>query len=70
MKENTGSNSEIGFRPLPQDDLVRGRSDITLTKQKLGWEPKVPIREGFINTIEYFRELMGERERLLVTIGD
>ena len=59
VKEITGSNSEIVFRPLPQDDPVRRCPDITLAKRKLGWEPKVPIREGLPRTIAYFRELMG-----------
>ena len=59
VKELTGANSEIVFRPLPQDDPVRRCPDITLAKRKLGWEPKVPIREGLPRTIAYFRELMG-----------
>jgi UDP-glucuronate decarboxylase len=59
VKELTGANSEIVFRPLPQDDPVRRCPDITLAKSKLGWEPKVPIREGLPRTIAYFRELMG-----------
>ena len=58
VKELTGSISEIVFRPLPQDDPVRRRPDITLAKSKLGWEPKVPIREGLPKAIAYFRELM------------
>jgi nucleoside-diphosphate-sugar epimerase len=41
-------------RPLPQDDPVRRRPDITLAKQKLGWGPKVPIRDGLARTIAYF----------------
>ncbi|TFH30623.1 MAG: SDR family NAD-dependent epimerase/dehydratase, partial [Deltaproteobacteria bacterium] len=51
-----GSKSEIVFQPLPQDDPVRRRPDITLAKAKLGWEPTVPLREGLIKAIAYFRE--------------
>jgi len=58
IKELSGSSSEIVFRPLPQDDPVRRRPDITLAKQKLGWEPKVPIHEGMVRTIGYFREIL------------
>ncbi|MGZ8463677.1 MAG: UDP-glucuronic acid decarboxylase family protein [Candidatus Deferrimicrobiaceae bacterium] len=56
IKEISGSASEIVFRPLPEDDPVRRKPDITLAKQKLGWEPTVPIREGLERTIRYFRE--------------
>ncbi|MGB7631104.1 MAG: UDP-glucuronic acid decarboxylase family protein, partial [Candidatus Deferrimicrobium sp.] len=58
VKELTGSKSEIVLRPLPQDDPVRRRPDITLAKEKLGWEPTVPLREGLVRTIAYFRDLL------------
>ncbi|MGZ8429591.1 MAG: UDP-glucuronic acid decarboxylase family protein [Candidatus Deferrimicrobiaceae bacterium] len=58
IKEISGSASEIVFRPLPEDDPVRRKPDITLAKQKLGWEPTVPIREGLERTIRYFRETL------------
>jgi len=70
VKELTGSNAEIVFRPLPQDDPVRRCPDITLAKRKLGWEPKVPTREGLSKTIAYFRELMDVGEHLLWTAGE
>jgi UDP-glucuronate decarboxylase len=41
---------------LPQDDPVRRRPDISLARQKLGWEPNVPVRDGLSRTIAYFRE--------------
>ncbi|MCW5201550.1 MAG: SDR family oxidoreductase [Candidatus Electrothrix communis] len=52
--ELTGSKSEIIFEPLPEDDPQQRQPDITLAKEKLGWEPKVPLREGLIPTIAYF----------------
>ncbi|MGZ8449860.1 MAG: NAD-dependent epimerase/dehydratase family protein, partial [Candidatus Deferrimicrobiaceae bacterium] len=58
IKEISGSASEIVFRPLPEDDPVRRKPDITLAKKKLGWEPTVPIREGLERTIRYFRETL------------
>jgi len=58
VRELSGSKSEIVFRPLPQDDPVRRRPDIALAKTKLGWEPTVPLREGLVRTIAYFRELL------------
>ncbi len=56
--ELSGSRSEIVFRPLPQDDPVRRRPDISLAKEKLGWEPTIPIREGLARTIDYFRKTL------------
>jgi UDP-glucuronate decarboxylase len=58
VKEIIGSKSEIVFQPLPQDDPVRRKPDITLAREKLGWEPTVPLREGLIRTVAYFRELL------------
>jgi UDP-glucuronate decarboxylase len=56
IKELTDSKSEIVFHPLPQDDPVRRKPDISIAKAKLGWEPSVPLREGLIRTIAYFRD--------------
>lgn len=53
--ELTGSKSEIIYKPLPTDDPTVRRPDITKAKTLLGWEPKVPIRDGLIKTIEYFK---------------
>ena len=52
--ELIGSKSEIIFEALPEDDPQQRQPDITLAKEKLGWEPKVPLREGLIPTIAYF----------------
>lgn len=45
----------IEFHPLPKDDPLRRRPDITKAKQLLDWEPKVPFHEGLLKTVEYFR---------------
>jgi UDP-glucuronate decarboxylase len=55
--ELTGSKSKLIEKPLPVDDPERRRPDITLAKQKFGWEPKVPLREGLEKTIEWFRSV-------------
>ncbi|MGB5685248.1 MAG: UDP-glucuronic acid decarboxylase family protein [Candidatus Electrothrix sp.] len=52
--ELTGSKSEIVFEALPEDDPQQRQPDISLAKEKLGWEPKVPLREGLVPTIAYF----------------
>jgi len=51
----TGSRSKIVFRPLPQDDPRQRRPDIGRARTLLGWEPQVPLAEGIVKTIEYFR---------------
>ncbi|HXK59753.1 MAG TPA: GDP-mannose 4,6-dehydratase, partial [Acidobacteriota bacterium] len=61
IREMTGTSSPIKFEPLPQDDPVRRRPDISLAKQLLGWEPAVPLREGLKLTIDYFDRLLSNR---------
>src|SRR5271154_1698249 len=51
----TGSRSRIVFHPLPQDDPRQRKPDIGRAKALLGWEPQVPLAEGIVKTIEYFR---------------
>lgn len=52
------SKSVMVYRPLPQDDPVRRRPDITLAKKALGWSPKTSLDEGLSKTIEYFRQTL------------
>lgn len=54
----TGSPSKIEYRELPQDDPKQRQPDITLAKEKLGWQPTVPLEEGLKRTIEYFRSVL------------
>ncbi len=56
--ELTGSRSQIASRPLPQDDPRQRRPDITKAEKTIGWEPKVPLREGLEKTITYFNALL------------
>jgi len=56
--ELTGSKSEIVYKPLPQDDPVKRKPDISLAKEKLNWEPKVALDEGLKKTIEYFSKII------------
>ena len=53
--ELTGSSSVIERRPLPTDDPRVRKPDITRARTMLGWDPKVPVREGLKRTIDYFR---------------
>jgi UDP-glucuronate decarboxylase len=54
----TGSKSKIVFKPLPNDDPRQRKPDITLAKEKLGWEPTVPLEQGLVHMIEYFSEVL------------
>jgi dTDP-glucose 4,6-dehydratase len=54
-----GSSSRFVQRPLPTDDPKVRQPDITKARTLLGWAPKVPLEEGLIHTIAYFRAKMG-----------
>jgi nucleoside-diphosphate-sugar epimerase len=58
VKEISGSPSEIRFEPLPTDDPVRRRPDISRARSVLGWEPKVPLRDGLKGTLDYFDDFL------------
>ena len=51
----TGSNSQLRFEPLPQDDPLQRRPDITKARQLLGWEPSIDLRTGLMMSLDYFR---------------
>jgi len=53
--ELTGSKSKIVFQPLPPDDPKQRKPDISLAKERLGWEPTVPLNQGLKKTIQYFQ---------------
>jgi UDP-glucuronate decarboxylase len=55
----TGSKSELVLRPLPSDDPLQRRPDISLAKARLGWEPSIPLQDGLQKTIDYFRSRLG-----------
>ncbi len=59
IKELTGSRSEIRFDPLPPDDPVRRRPDISCARELLDWQPKTDLRTGLTRTIQYFDTLLG-----------
>jgi dTDP-glucose 4,6-dehydratase len=57
----TGSSSKLVYRPLPEDDPKVRQPDITRARTLLGWEPKVPLGEGLIKTLDYFRKKVAEK---------
>jgi UDP-glucuronate decarboxylase len=56
----TGSLSPLATEPLPQDDPKQRKPDISVAKAKLGWTPRIPLREGLNPTIEYFKARLEE----------
>ncbi|WP_344710972.1 UDP-glucuronic acid decarboxylase family protein [Sphingomonas humi] len=54
----TGSTSQIIRMPLPADDPKQRQPDITQAREKLGWEPTVPLEQGLARTIDYFRRFV------------
>jgi len=59
----TGSSSQIIYEPLPSDDPMQRQPDITLAKEKLGWEPSVKLEDGLVRTIPYFEALLAKEPR-------
>lgn len=52
----------IEYRPLPADDPVRRRPDIGLARKVLGWAPTVQLDDGLARTVDFFTQLLGERQ--------
>ena len=51
--------------PLPQDDPLQRKPDISLAKRELGWEPQVALDQGLDRTIAYFRSVVGTSDRAI-----
>ena len=52
----TKSRAKIVYNPLPADDPTQRQPDIALAKERLQWQPRVPLEEGLARTIEYFKK--------------
>lgn len=53
----TGSSSKITYFPLPGDDPLQRKPDISMAKERLGWQPEIPLDEGLVKTIAYFKQV-------------
>ena len=62
IKTATGAKSEIVHMPKPADDPVRRCPDITLAKDRLGWDPVIPLRSGLRSTILYFQKVLNQEQ--------
>ena len=54
----TGSSGKIVYKDIPPDDPKQRKPDITLAREKLGWQPRVQLEEGLQKTIEYFKKTL------------
>ena len=64
----TGAKSEIRFMPLPQDDPLRRRPDLTLARKLLDWEPTISLRQGLELSLPYFRTCVDAGAKTTATI--
>jgi len=56
----TGSSSEVVYQPLPPDDPLRRKPDISLARERLGWQPKIGLEEGLLEVVKYFRTIIDD----------
>ena len=63
----TGADVEINFLPLPQDDPMRRRPDLTRARALLNWEPKVMLHEGLTKSLDYFRACVKSESGVVAT---
>lgn len=54
-----GSKSRLAFKPLPADDPMQRKPDISLADTQLAWQPKIALDDGLDRTIAYFRQKTG-----------
>jgi UDP-glucuronate decarboxylase len=59
----TGSKAKVVHKDLPVDDPKQRRPDITLAKEKLGWQPTTKLAQGLEKTIAWFKTLRWEEYR-------
>lgn len=62
VTEMIGSSSEIVFKDLPADDPKQRSADISIAKERLGWEPTTQLKEGLKYTIDYFDNFLSGQE--------
>lgn len=62
VRDLIGSSVEIVHEPLPQDDPRQRQPDIAQAREKLGWEPKIALRDGLVRTIAYFERVLSEAD--------
>ena len=62
IKTLSGTSLPFVYKPLPIDDPVQRKPDITKIKNALGWEPKVTPKDGLSKTLAYFKDLVSHQQ--------
>jgi len=65
-----GGTANISYLRLPGDDPKQRQPDITLAQSQLGWQPRIPLDDGLVPTINYFRKLLAAGCRIQPPHGD
>jgi nucleoside-diphosphate-sugar epimerase len=58
VRELTGSQASIVYRPLPVDDPRKRRPDISKAHELFGWKPTISVRDGLSRTIDHFKSVV------------
>jgi UDP-glucuronate decarboxylase len=61
--KTVGGTTKVTYRPLPEDDPTQRQPDITRAREWLGWEPRIPLADGLVRTVEYFKLRLARRNR-------
>jgi UDP-glucuronate decarboxylase len=61
-----GSKSEIEYLPLPEDDPKQRQPDITRAQTLLDWNPTIALHEGLSKTVEYFKQAVSGKQRVVL----
>jgi nucleoside-diphosphate-sugar epimerase len=65
--ELSGTESELVFEPLPEDDPKRRCPDIARARETLSWEPRVPAEEGLKKTVDWFAQRLDSDQEAATT---
>jgi UDP-glucuronate decarboxylase len=67
IKNITGSQSDIMFLDKTQDDPTKRKPSIEVAKEKIGWEPKVDVKDGLEKAIAYFKTVLDSDGEIITT---
>ena len=59
-----GGDIRVTYRPLPEDDPVQRKPDISRAREWLGWEPRIDLASGLARTVEFFRNRARPKSRM------
>jgi len=69
IRDMTKSSSQINFLPAVKDDPTQRRPDISTAKEHIGWQPKIQVKDGLKETIDYFKRCLEESGGQIIPTG-